>query len=125
MAREEDVSMEKAEVYTFDDIAEFARYRARKSAERGDPWAWAYWRNTAEWAAFAVADPLLADPESWPIAVEMFMKNVNAAIEAKRYGDAAQEYAHAKWLRILSLNNRLNLVKPLSLEWLHDYEGIE
>lgn len=124
MARDELEAMEKAEVYTFDDIVNFARFRAQKSALRNDPWAWAYWRTTAEWASFAVADPLLADANSWPEAVELFMDAVAVSLEAKQYTEAAQNYGHAKWLRILSVNNKLGVVKPLSLKWLRDIETV-
>lgn len=115
---------ETAKVYSFEDIVEFANRNAHHSAfVRGEPQSWAYWRKAADWASFAVSDPLLADPNRWPEAIEQIMPAVVEAAEEGDYQLAADLYSQAKWLWIMSNNNKWGIVKPNSLQWLRDFEA--
>lgn len=115
--------MTRDDVFTFQDLAIYARERAKGSAARNDPWAWSYWRQTADWADYAEQDPSLADPNEWPTAVDSLMQAVTDAVNTGYHEGAARAYAHAKWLRIMSQNNGWGIVAPLSLSWLHDLES--
>ncbi len=108
--------MKKTDVKTWAGLVTFSTERAAKSIQRNDPIAWAYWKDTAVWAAESELG-VLRDPQRW---IEMVVFKLEAVWKLRDNDPraAARLYSQAKWIRILSVNSGRGNVKPLSLAWL-------
>lgn len=114
--------MKKADVKDWPDLVRYAEFCARRSARRGDPIAWAYWKSTGTWATDARESPL-NDRSTWAVFIKRIM-SVISDIAQHHPTEAARYYSRAKWLRIMSLNAGDGIVKPLSLRWLKGLEKV-
>ena len=114
--------MTKNDVKTWADLETFARLRARASAKRNDPWAWAYWRETAKWAVDRANQVLML--EGCLLWIEDMIAGAELAATNGDYAVAARSYSHAKWLAIMLRNRGVRVPKARGpkLDWLRKFE---
>lgn len=107
-----------------EDLARYARERARRSAKRNGVLEWAYWRETASWAERAMYQD--DDDADYRILAARW---AHAARECAAEGNfllAARNYSRAKWYVILARNNGLKMsteVTGVNLRWLREFEA--
>lgn len=111
--------MKKKDVKSFAKLVVYAEERAKRSVLRKDPQAWAYWEKTRRHAVailpLEVADWSFRD--QWPFYVASLMFCISESGDPQLQADY---YSHAKWFRIMALNQGKRDVKPLSLSWLKE-----
>jgi hypothetical protein len=119
--------MTKNDVKTWAELEVFARERARKSAKRNDPWAWAYWRQTADWALIQGRFSRSLRPADLQYQLGECMFLAKASAERNEDVETARFYSRAKWCAILIRNQGGRIPKGSgpSLAWLRCLEGNE
>jgi len=115
--------MTKNDVKDWKDLQIFARTRAKGSAKRNDPWAWAYWRNTALWAEHMQEDSYMMDSSNWLSGMGVLLSQAKTYVRFD-FTIAALFYSRAKWLAIMLRNRGIKVprAKGPSLDWLHTLE---
>src|SRR5262245_27799695 len=97
---------------TFDELAEFARQRAVRSAKRQGHQEWAYWVEIARWAERMGG----ADPRCLFNSLKDDFERINAQACPQEKADVYALLVHLRKM----LRNRGEAVPPLSLQWLRD-----
>lgn len=133
--------MKKNEIRSFAGLMEYARNRANRSLKRNDPWAWAYWQETAAWAELVISNgrleyddsvnclslehPEKRDPEKLYEYTRFLVQVAEGHVGKGEYAQAARSYSRAKWVVILARNNgwKMDPKKTgVNLEWLRRFE---
>jgi len=136
--------MKKNEIKDFGPLMEYARGRAAKSLKRNDPWAWAYWQETAHWAELVITNgrleyddsvnclsltyPPNGDPEKLYEYTKFLVQVAEGHVAKREYAQAAREYSRAKWMVILARNNgwKMDPKKTgVNLGWLRGFEAAQ
>lgn len=94
--------MTKNDIRTFDDLVKFAKFRAKNSLKRNDPWAMAYWKATQ---VFAETGREVAPVLDWIHVAKLSAKLSREFYEAGDTIQAALWYSRAKWYVIMGRNN--------------------
>jgi len=133
--------VKKNEIKDFGPLMEYARGRAAKSLKRNDPWAWAYWQETAHWAELVITNgrmeyddsvnclslrhPEKGDPKKLYEYTQFLVKVTEGHVAKFEFAQAARSYSRAKWIVILARNNgwKMDPKKTgVNLEWLRRFE---
>lgn len=136
--------MKKEKVRTFGGLVEYAKERALGSLRRNDPWAWAYWKETAAWAELVIVNgrlefddsvnclnlehPEKGDPKKLYEYTSFLVKVAAGHVGKGEYMQAARAYSRAKWIVILARNNgwKMDPKKTgVNLDWLRGFEAVK
>lgn len=112
--------MKTPQFTTFAALADYARGRAKKSAARNDPIAWAYWRSASEWAGrmhpLAAEDPIKVAGS----LMESHRTAVQCEISRRNFREAAHHHSRIKWCAAILRANGKKV--KLSLDWMREVQ---
>lgn len=113
--------MKTPQFRTFRALSVYAGKRARKSAARNDPIAWAYWKETERWALRMDAGRNLEWEETVRIAESTFWdrhRGVSLDAACLKYREAAEGYSVMKWCAAILRAHGKKV--PMSLRWMRE-----
>lgn len=111
--------MKKADLRTWMDVILHARERAARSLKRKDPVAYAYWRETEQFAKSRVQ--VRVSLEGLTAEAAACVEHAQYAFRTDRFMEGAISYSRAKWCVIVARANgwKMNPKKTgVNLKWL-------